>query len=292
MNSDMSSTATAHRIEESGGQVALPPCPVRIMGILNVTPDSFSDGGRYLDPDAALTQARRLIEEGADIVDVGGESTRPGAERVPAAEQIQRTCDVIARLRAEWAGPISIDTTSATVARAACTAGADWINDISGLRDDPEMIAVAATTSAHLVIMHMQGSPQTMQTEPHYDDVTSEVRDFLLAQAEHAVAEGVKRTRIVIDPGIGFGKSPQHNLTLLRNLQILVATDFPVLIGISRKSLIGRLTGATADDRVVGSIIGAVLAAQAGAQIVRVHDVLATRQALRMAHTIMPFPAV
>ena len=252
------------------------------MGIVNVTPDSFSDGGRYLDHAAALAHARRLIADGADVLDIGGESTRPGAEPVTEAEEAARTVPLIESLRAESAIPISIDTMKPRVARAAVLAGATMWNDVSALAWSPDSPAVAADLGCEVVLMHMKGEPRTMQADPRYDDVVREVGGFLLARADAAVAAGVARDRIWFDPGIGFGKSMAHNLALLRRLDDLVGLGVPILYGASRKSTIMRIdpTATHADDRLGGSLAFALAAARAGAAMVRVHDVRETRQAL------------
>jgi len=256
------------------------------MGVVNCTPDSFSDGGRFLVCDAAVAHARKLAGQGADIIDIGGESTRPGALPVDPVEQIRRTAPVIQRVREFWDGPISIDTTRVPVARAALEAGANWINDISALRDDPAMADLAADSPCMVVLMHMQGKPSTMQVAPGYEDVVTEVRDFLAERATFAQEHGIKADRIVVDPGIGFGKRYEDNLAVLRHLSRFVDLGFPVLVGASRKSFIGRITGEDPGDRLEGSLVAAVWAALKGARIVRVHDVAATRRALLVADAI------
>jgi dihydropteroate synthase len=246
-----------------------------VMGILNVTPDSFSDGGRFLDPDAAVEHGLRLVREGAAVVDVGGESTRPGAEPVSEDEERRRVVPVIEALVAEGVA-CSIDTRHAAVAEAAIEAGATLLNDVSA-----SLAEVAAAAGVPLVVMHMRGDPLTMQDDPQYDDVVREVRDFLVEGAERALAAGVPD--VWIDPGIGFGKTVAHNLSLLRHLDVLAATGHPVLVGTSRKGFLGRLTGgAPADDRLEASLATAVWALQAGAGMVRVHDVLETVHGLRL----------
>ncbi|HEY8573776.1 dihydropteroate synthase [Phenylobacterium sp.] len=255
------------------------------MAVTNVTPDSFSDGGRYLDAGAALAHARRLIADGADILDVGGESTRPGAEPVDAAEEIGRVVPLIRGVRAESAIAISIDTMKPAVARAAVEAGAAMWNDVTALRHDPSSLAVAAELGCDVVLMHMQGEPRTMQAEPRYDDVVEEVAGFLSGRAEAAMAAGVARERIWLDPGIGFGKHmTRHNLPLLAGLERIVGLGFPVLLGASRKSFIGAVDegGRTPDQRLGGSIAAALAGAAAGVAAVRVHDVRETVQALRV----------
>jgi dihydropteroate synthase len=262
--------------------------PCRIMGIVNVTPDSFADGGRFLEPDAALAHARKLIAEGADILDIGGESTRPGAEPVSEAEELARTIPLIAALRAETDIPISIDTMKPGVARAAVEAGATLWNDVSALTWSPDSPTVAAELGCEVVVMHKKGEPRTMQADARYDDVVREVSDYLLRRADAAMAAGVERGRIWLDPGIGFGKTMAHNLTLLRRLDEIVGLGFPVLYGASRKSTIMRIdpTATEADDRLGGSLAFALAAARAGAAMVRVHDVRETRQALAVQAAI------
>lgn len=254
------------------------------MGVTNVTPDSFSDGGRLSDAQAALAHARRLIAEGADILDVGGESTRPGAEPVAEAEEIARVVPLIRAIRAESAIPISVDTMKPAVARAAVAAGATLWNDITALRHEDGSLETAAELGCEVVLMHMQGEPRTMQAEPCYDDVVAEVAEFLAARAEAAMAAGVARARIWLDPGVGFGKHMiRHNLPLLAGLGTIVALGFPVLLGASRKSFIGALDGgAPVGERLGGSIAAALIGAEAGVAAVRVHDVRETVQALRV----------
>jgi len=258
------------------------------MGIVNVTPDSFSDGGRYLGHDAALAHARRLIAEGADILDIGGESTRPGAAPVPEAEELTRVIPLITAVRAESAIPVSIDTLKPAVARAAVAAGATIWNDVTALRGAPDAPAVAAELGCEVVLMHMLGEPGTMQNAPRYDDVVGEVEAFLLARAEVAMSAGVARDRIWLDPGIGFGKTLDHNLALLRALPRLVALGFPVLLGASRKRFIAALDPGAKDpgDRLGGSLAVALAGARAGVAAVRVHDVAETVQALRVQAAI------
>jgi dihydropteroate synthase len=259
------------------------------MGVVNVTPDSFSDGGLHLDFQAALAHARRLIADGADMLDVGGESTRPGAEPVPEAQEIARIAPLIRALRAESAIPISVDTMKPAVARAAVQAGATIWNDVSALRHAPDSLDAAAELGCDVVLMHMQGEPRTMQVEPHYDDVVAEVADFLAARAEAAAAAGVARERIWLDPGVGFGKHMiRHNLPLLAGLERIVALGFPVLLGVSRKSFISALDGGgvPADGRLGGSIAAALAGVAAGVAAVRVHDVRETVQALKVWQAI------
>lgn len=254
----------------------------KVMGIVNATPDSFSDGGRFLAPEAALAHARRLIADGADILDVGAESTRPGAAPVSAEVEIARLVPLIEAIRAESAIPISVDTMKPAVARAAAMAGATIWNDVAALRFTPDALATAAELGCDVVLMHMQGEPRTMQAEPHYADVVGEVCAFLAERADAAMASGVARERIWLDPGIGFGKHMiRHNLPLLSHLDRVVALGFPVLLGASRKAFIGALDhGAKADARLGGSIAAALAGASAGVAAVRVHDVRETVQAL------------
>jgi len=258
------------------------------MGIVNVTPDSFSDGGRSLGHDAALAHARRLIAEGADILDIGGESTRPGAEPVSESDEVARVAPLIAALRAESTIPISIDTMKPGVAAAACAVGATMWNDVTALTWSPESLETAAAIGCDVVLMHMRGEPRTMQAAPRYDDVVAEVTAYLSARVEAAMAAGVAGTSIWIDPGIGFGKTAEHSLALMRNLDGIVALGFPVLVGASRKSSIARIAGdtSTSDQRLGGSLAMALAAARAGAAAVRVHDVAETRQALAVAEAI------
>ncbi len=254
----------------------------RVMGIVNVTPDSFSDGGRLADVEAAVAHGLRLVEQGAHILDIGGESTRPGAEPVEAADEIARIVPVIESLRARWDGPISIDTMKPEVARAAVAAGATMWNDVTALRFAPDSLGAAAELGCDLVLMHMKGEPRTMQDEPRYNDVVEEVSDWLAARAEKAMAAGVARERIWLDPGIGFGKTAAHNLALTARLDRLATAGFPVLYGASRKRTIQSIdpTATNPADRLGGSVALALAAARAGASIIRVHDVRETVQAL------------
>jgi dihydropteroate synthase len=254
------------------------------MGVLNVTPDSFSDGGRYLDLNAALARANVLIEEGADMLDIGAESSRPGARPVSAEEELSRLMPLLEGLRG-CAVPVSVDTVKPEVMRSAIEAGAAMINDISALRS-PGALETVAGSDVAVCLMHMQGEPRTMQREPHYGDVVAEVGAFLAERAAAAEAAGIARERIVIDPGFGFGKSVEHNFELLRNLDRFTELGFPVLAGWSRKSTLGAITGRGADARLAASLAAALLAAQRGARIVRVHDVAATRDALEVLATL------
>lgn len=256
----------------------------RIMGIVNVTPDSFSDGGRFNSMATALDQARRLVAHGADILDIGGESTRPGAQNVPIDEEIARTAPLIRALRAEGlTQPISIDTRKAAVAAAALEAGADIVNDVSALTWDRDLAQVVADAGVPVCLMHAQGTPQTMQNNPEYEDVRLDVFDWLMQAIDRATDAGIAPQRIIVDPGIGFGKTIEHNLALLRDLPLLHMTGCAILLGASRKRFIGSISGVQdAADRVAGSLAVALAAAGAGAQILRVHDVAQTRQALSM----------
>jgi len=259
------------------------------MGIVNVTPDSFSDGGRYLDPGRAIEHGLALAAEGADVIDVGGESTRPGAEPVPAAEELRRVIPVVERLAAEAGVPVSIDTTKADVAAAAIDAGAAIVNDVSAGRGDPRLFDVVARTGAGLVVMHMQGEPRTMQDAPHYDDVVGEVTEFLIERVQAAEAAGVARSRIIADPGIGFGKTAEHNVALLAGLHAIVdAVGVPVLVGTSRKSFLGRVAGTGADPeaRVDATLATVVWAFDLGAAMVRVHDVRGAVEAARLLDAV------
>lgn len=258
----------------------------QIMGILNVTPDSFSDGGRFLDPAAALAQAQAMVAEGAALLDIGGESTRPGAAEVPVADEIARTEPVIAALR-DAGVPLSIDTRKAAVAQAALAAGAGIVNDVSALSLDAGMAGVVAAAQVPLVLMHARGTPATMQDAPLYDDVLLDVYDWLERRIAVAEAAGIARGRIVVDPGIGFGKTVAHNLALIRGLSLFHGLGCPVLLGASRKRFIGTISGEEqADRRVAGSLAVALAGAAQGAQILRVHDVAETRAALALARAI------
>lgn len=252
-----------------------------VMGVINVTPDSFSDGGRFLDTAAAIEQGLRLAGEGAAILDIGGESTRPGAADVAEQEELRRVLPVIEHLRARTSAVISIDTSKPGVMRAAAAAGAGLINDVRALRE-PGALEAAAATDCAVCLMHMQGEPRTMQLAPTYGDVVSEVHAFLAERVQAARAAGVSRERLLIDPGFGFGKTLEHNLQLLRGLRDLTVEGLPLLAGLSRKSSVGKLTGRPEGERVYGSIALAVIAAQNGASIIRAHDVAATVDALRV----------
>jgi dihydropteroate synthase len=254
------------------------------MGVVNVTPDSFSDGGLFLDADAAIDHGIRLVGEGADILDVGGESTRPGAEPVAEDEERRRVVPVIERLARDGGARISIDTTKLAVARAALEAGATLVNDVSAFRFDPGMAALVAETGAGCCLMHMLGEPRTMQQDPRYDDVVSEVKAFLEERLAFAVSEGVDEERVWLDPGIGFGKTVEHNLELLRRLDEIVAIGRPVVVGTSRKSFLGKLAGGRDEgERLPGTIATNVLALERGASVFRVHDVAQNADALAVA---------
>ncbi|MBN1902150.1 dihydropteroate synthase [Candidatus Sumerlaeota bacterium] len=254
-----------------------------IMGILNVTPDSFSDGGKYLSPDAAFDHALRLVEEGADIIDIGGESSRPGSNPISADEEMRRVLPVLEKLRGKISIPISVDTWKSEVARKAIEKGAEIVNDITALSGDPAMAHLCAEKKVGVVLMHMKGTPGTMQNAPEYKDVVGEVSGFFLKQLEKAESAGIHRDSIVLDPGIGFGKLLEHNLMLLRNLSLFRDLyQRPVLVGISRKRFIGDLTGAPVEARLPGTLAAAVMSEQRGASIIRVHEVAACRVALKV----------
>jgi dihydropteroate synthase len=254
------------------------------MGIVTVTPDSFSDGGRFLDPAYAIEHANRLVEEGADILDIGGESTRPGADPVPVEEELARVLPVLRAVR-DLPVPISVDTLKPEVMRAVLAEGASMINDVNALRA-PGALDAAKGSRCGLCLMHMQGEPRTMQAAPHYEDVVAEVRAFLAQRIAACEAAGIARERLVIDPGFGFGKSVRHNLTLLRGLQALRELGIPVLAGLSRKSTLGTITGRGSEDRLAASLAAALLAVERGASIVRVHDVAATRDVLLILRAV------
>jgi len=264
------------------------PGPV-VVGILNVTPDSFSDGGSFIDPEAAAERAAAMLDEGAGIIDVGGESTRPGSDPVSREEEVRRVVPVIERIiTARPEAVISVDTYRSASAAAALEAGASIVNDVSALRGDPRMASVVADAGCPVILMHMQGEPKTMQSDPRYTDVAREVKDFLRSRAEHAVATGVGQENIIVDPGIGFGKTVEHNLALLRDLEGVVDLGFPVLMGASRKRFIGSITGVQeAVERVFGTVATTVLAYERGATLFRVHDVRANSEALAVAEAVL-----
>jgi dihydropteroate synthase len=257
--------------------------PFRIMGVLNVTPDSFSDGGEWFEFEQAVEHGRQLVADGAAILDVGGESTRPYAEPVPADEERARVVPVIRTLR-DVGAQLSVDTAKLSVAEPAVAVGATYVNDVTAFRHDPELAGFVADRGCDCCLMHMLGEPRTMQDDPRYDDVVDEVRAFLEQRIEFAVREGVREERIMVDPGIGFGKTMAHNLELLRRLDELASLGFPVVIGTSRKSFLGRLTGRRdPHERVAGTVATSVLALERGASVFRVHDVAQTRDALVVA---------
>lgn len=258
-----------------------------VMGIVNVTPDSFSDGGRFLDYEDAINHARQLVEEGADILDIGGESTRPGAEPVPEAEELNRVLPVVEGLAAATSSVLSIDTRKPEVAKTALAAGASIWNDVSALTYAPDSVEIAASLDCDVVLMHAQGDPKTMQDRPYYENVVEEVYAFLAARIEACVAAGIAEARLIVDPGIGFGKTPEHNIALMARLDRFCALGRPVLLGASRKRFIAALDrGGPASERLGGSIAAALTGLRRGASIFRVHDVAATRQALNVAAAI------
>jgi dihydropteroate synthase len=259
-----------------------------LMGVLNVTPDSFSDGGDFLDPEAAIARATAMLDEGARIIDVGGESTRPGSDPIPPEEEARRVVPVVRKILAVRPDAVvSIDTHRARTAEAALGVGARVVNDVTALRGDPRMAALVAAARCSVVLMHMLGEPKTMQRDPRYSEVVSEVRDFLATRAEHAIAAGVEPENIILDPGIGFGKTLEHNLALLGHLDVVVELGFPVLFGASRKRFIGKITGVEeARERVFGTVAANVIAYERGATYFRVHDVRASREALAVAAAV------
>jgi dihydropteroate synthase len=262
-------------------------CHTVLMGIVNVTPDSFYDGGKRFSTERAAADALEMVDSGAEVLDIGGESTRPGARPVPLEEELRRVLPVITELRKNSNVPISIDTYKEAVARAALEAGADIVNDISALRFDPAMATLVASEKVPLILMHMQGVPRTMQVEPHYQDVVREVQDFLAERIHAAKEAGIPRARIIVDPGIGFGKTLAHNLALLKDLESFNSLGQPLLVGISRKAFIGKILNAAGpEERLEGSLAAAVAAVLSGANIVRAHDVSETYRALRVADAI------
>jgi dihydropteroate synthase len=258
-----------------------------LMGVVNVTPDSFSDGGAYFDAGKAVDRGLEMAAEGADIVDVGGESTRPGARPVAEAEEIGRVVPVIAALRTKTPVLISVDTTKAAVARAALDAGADIVNDTSAFRFDPAMPGVVARAQAGVILMHMQGTPLTMQDAPRYDDLIGEISGFLAERIRVAAAAGIPGERVIVDPGIGFGKTLDHNLEILRRQESFLALGRPLLLGFSRKAFLGKILGLPPTDRLEGTIAAAVLSVERGAHILRVHDVGPVARAVRSAEAIL-----
>ncbi len=256
------------------------PC---VMGVVNVTPDSFSDGGRFFDGDVALEHALTMVREGASIVDIGGESTRPGSDWVELDEELRRVVPVVEALAERVGVPISVDTTKAEVARRALAAGAAIVNDVTALKGDASMVEVVAEAGCPVCLMHMQGEPKTMQQDPRYDDVVTEVLEFLEERMAFALARGVREEQILLDPGIGFGKTAAHNLTLLRHLDRLVGLGRPVVLGASRKRFLGAILGVEPDQRTIGTVATTVLGVQAGAHVFRVHDVRPNFEAMRVA---------
>ncbi|HWI95003.1 MAG TPA: dihydropteroate synthase [Solirubrobacterales bacterium] len=257
----------------------------KLMGVVNVTPDSFSDGGQYLDPDAAVRHGAKLVGDGAAILDVGGESTRPGAEEVDEAEELRRVEPVVRALAGE--ATVSIDTSKLAVAEAALDAGASIVNDVTAFKHDPGMAGLCAERGVGVVLMHMPGNPRTMQDDPRYDDVVDDVKAFLVERMVFAVGQGVDEERIWLDPGIGFGKTLEHNLELLRRLGELRELGRPLVVGTSRKSFIGKVDGSDVEDRIGGSIATSVLAAAEGADVLRVHDVAEMAQALAVTNAVL-----
>jgi dihydropteroate synthase len=257
----------------------------KLMGVVNVTPDSFSDGGQYLDPAAAIRHGEELLRDGASILDVGGESTRPGAEEVDEAEELRRVEPVVRALAGE--ATVSIDTSKLAVAEAALDAGASIVNDVTAFKHDPGMAGLCAERGVGVVLMHMPGNPRTMQDDPRYVDVVDDVKAFLAERMEFAVGRGIEEERIWLDPGIGFGKTLEHNLELLRRLGELRKLGRPLVVGTSRKSFIGKVDGSDVEDRIGGSIATSVLAAAEGADVLRVHDVAEMTQALAVANAVL-----
>ncbi|MES2354923.1 MAG: dihydropteroate synthase [Pseudomonadota bacterium] len=257
------------------------------MGIINVTPDSFSDGGEFLSHRTAIEHGLKLVEEGADILDVGGESTRPGAEDISVDEELRRVMPVVEALVARNL-PVSVDTQKTRVMEEALAAGACMINDVNAMQAEGALEVIAASAVA-ICLMHRQGTSKTMQLAPHYDDVVQEVRAFLLSRAQAAVIAGIPHSRIVLDPGFGFGKTQTHNIELINGLREFSATGFPILVGLSRKRMLGELTGRSSKDRLAASLTAAIIAVQNGAAIVRVHDVAATKDALTVLIALAPF---
>ena len=275
-------------MELTCGNFSLDLSSPAVMGILNLTPDSFSDGGRFTDSDRAIRHALAMVNEGAAIIDIGGESTRPGAESVTVQQELDRVMPVVEALVAELPVPVSVDTSKPEVMQAAISAGAGMINDVMALRSPGAIDAVRDTGNVALCLMHMQGEPRTMQKNPVYGDVVSEVRNFLLERAVACERAGIKRSRILLDPGFGFGKTLEHNIALLKNTDLLAAEGYPLLVGISRKSMIGQLLGdVPVDQRLQGSVAAAVIAAMKGANILRVHDVRETVDALKIVEALL-----
>jgi dihydropteroate synthase len=259
----------------------------KVMGIVNVTPDSFSDGGLFLSQNNAFKHAKQLIAEGADIIDIGGESTRPGAEPVSVQEELDRVIPLVEKIRAEFSVSISVDTSKSLVMREAIAAGVDIINDVMALTGKDSIAAVATSDTVKVCLMHMQGEPRTMQKHPKYDNVIEDIKAFLLMRTQACINAGIASNRIIIDPGFGFGKTVVHNLLLMKNLQVFSQLDYPVLVGISRKSFIGNILNKQVTERLYGSLALAVLAVSKGASIIRTHDVAATVDALKMTDSVL-----
>lgn len=270
----------------AGAEIEFGDLPL-MMGIINVTPDSFSDGGKFIASEAALEQAKKLVDEGADLLDIGGESTRPGSEQVVLEEELRRTVPAIEKIAAKLDVPISIDTTKAEVARQALRAGACIVNDISGLTFDAEMRTVCAESGAGVVCMHIQGTPQTMQDNPTYEDVVHDIRVWLRERVAALTAVGISEEQIVLDPGIGFGKTAEHNLEILSHVKELQAIGFPLLVGHSRKRFLGAILDRPLDERTFGTVGVSVALAAQGAEIIRVHDVAASRDAIVAYRAVM-----
>jgi dihydropteroate synthase len=259
----------------------------KVMGIVNVTPDSFSDGGLFLSQNNAFKHAKQLIAEGADIIDIGGESTRPGAEPVSVQEELDRVIPLVEKIRAEFSVSISVDTSKSLVMREAIAAGVDIINDVMALTGEDSIAAVATSDTVKVCLMHMQGEPRTMQKHPKYDNVIEDIKAFLLMRTQACINAGIASNRIIIDPGFGFGKTVVHNLLLMKNLQVFSQLGYPVLVGISRKSFIGNILNKQVTERLYGSLALAVLAVSKGASIIRTHDVAATVDALKMTDSVL-----
>jgi dihydropteroate synthase len=264
------------------------PLPIpQIMGILNVTPDSFSDGGLFLSVDAALNKAHQMVKDGATIIDIGGESTRPGADPVSVPEELDRVLPIVEKIRAELPILISVDTSKAQVMREAIAAGADMINDVMALRGEGSIAAVASSDTVQICLMHLQGEPRTMQHNPHYDNVVNDIKTFLLERIQTCLEAGIAKNRLILDPGFGFGKTLEHNLLIMKKLQQFTELGYPVLVGVSRKSMIGQVLNKPVTERLYGSLALAVLAITKGATIIRTHDVAATMDALKMTHAVL-----
>lgn len=278
----------AHKyfIDIRGQKLAIGPEPW-LEGVLNVTPDSFSDGGQFYEADRAVERALTMVEQGARIIDIGGESTRPGSKEIEAGEEIKRVIPIIKRLRPQTRALISIDTRKSQVARAALEEGADLVNDISALRHDPEMAGLVAEFQVPVTLMHMLGTPETMQQNPHYQEVLFDIKHFFVERIRQAVEAGISGDRIILDPGIGFGKTLEHNLRLINNLSYFLDLGKPVMIGPSRKAFIGQILEAPVDQRLEGTLAAAIISLLRGAVIIRVHDVLQTKRALQVARSIV-----